>query len=156
MSRYLIVPSTREHALMLRGKLREWDRFEVTCAGLSVAKAVWRAFSSSVFSDTAFVDGEIAAMFGCAGTPLSGIGTPWLLTTPAVERAPVAVVKEGRKCVERMLTLFPKLSGYTAAEYSQACGLLRLLGFTLSEPFPFGPDGVPFVKYSLKRSDSHV
>src|SRR4051812_31279454 len=102
---------------------------------------------------TAFVDGEIAAMWGLGGVMLSDEGTPWLMTTPVVERVPVSFVRIGRAQVAEMLSRRSRLANVVQASYLGACRLLEVLGFTLDEPIPLGPHGVPFRKFSMTRID---
>lgn len=147
---YIIVDSEKKHALMLRKALRTGDRAEIDAAGVSDARAVWRSFSASVLCRTAFVDGEIAAMWGLGGTLMSDRGSPWLLTTSAVEKVPFAVVREAKKHALEMLTVRPYLANYVHARYTKAVRLLELIGFELSEPFPFGPKGEPFRKFEMR------
>ena len=149
-ARYIIVDSERAHALLLRKALRTGDRAEIDAAGITDARAVWRSFSASILCRTAFVDGEIAAMWGLGGTLMAERGSPWLLTTPAVEKVPFAMVREAKKHAHEMLTVRPYLANYVHARYTRAVRLLRLIGFTVSEPFPFGPRAEPFCKFEMR------
>lgn len=149
-ARYIIVDSERSHALMLRRALRTGDRAEIDAAGITDARAVWRSFSVSILCRTAFVDGEIAAMWGLGGTLMAERGSPWLLTTPAVEKVPFAMVREAKKHAEEMLAVRPYLANYVHARYTRAVRLLHLIGFTVSEPFPFGPRGEMFCKFEMR------
>lgn len=149
--RYEIVPSEAKHVAMLDAGMRAGDRLEITCLGIGVRKALYRSYRDSVMRKTAFIDGEIAAMWGCGGNMLGGHGNPWLLTASPVERIPLSFAKVAKREAFEMIEMFPKLSGYVLASYEQACGLLELIGFTLSEPFPFGRNGAPFRRYTMER-----
>lgn len=148
---YRIVPSEPAHVAMLAVNLRDADRAEVQSAGLSSFKAIGRSFRSGILCRTAFVGDDIAAMWGLGGTLVSNVGHPWLLTTPAVEKIPIAFVKEAQAQLAIMLALRPVLSNYVAASYGQAIGFLRLLGFEVGYPIPFGPRLVPFRKFERRR-----
>jgi hypothetical protein len=111
------------------------DICEILSEGITPAQALERSYRTSVWSRTLLIDGEIAAVGGCAGTLLSGIGHPWLLTTAAVERIPVGFVREGQRQIAEMLTMFPVLENCVDAKYAQACRFLGVLGFSLGEPF---------------------
>ena len=148
---YEIVESKGSHVAMLERLMRENDRIEVTCMGMAPRKALWSSFRTSIMRKTAFVDGDIACMWGLGGSLLSGIGNPWLLTGHAVERLPVTFIRHIRHETDGMLGIFPKLHGYVIDSYGQALRMLKLAGFDLSEPFEFGPERALFRKYTKER-----
>jgi hypothetical protein len=148
---YQIIEATPAHVLALRDRLRADDREEITCVGGTPARALWRSYRGSVIRRTFMVDGEIAAIGGCGGSVLAGIGQPWLLTAPEVERVPVAMVREGRAEIRKMLELFPRLENIVAAKYGRACKWLGLLGFELGAPFAVGPQRAMFRQFWMER-----
>lgn len=149
---YEIVPAEAKHVGMMADHLREGDIGEIGIFGLSPRAGLWKSYRSSpCFRYTAFVDGEIAAMYGCSGQLLSVVGHPWLLTTPQIERAMMPFAREARKAVEDMNTLHPYLFNLVAAEYRKAVGFLRLLGFVIGEPFPYGPQGQLLCSFERRR-----
>lgn len=140
------------HPPLLVEKLREADRKEVSRLGFKdPLEALIYAFRHAIIKRTAFVDDEIAAMWGVCGVPLSIIGTPYLLTTPAVERAPLTFVKMFRAETEDLLHYFPILENYVDAEYTGAVKLLSLAGYTLEEPEPLVGNAM-FIKFH-KRAE---
>jgi hypothetical protein len=146
-----IIPSTPEHVRLLGRSMREADAREITCLGLLPHRALWRSYRAALLRKTAFVDGEIAAMWGTGGCVLGRTGRPWLLTGPACEKVtPLTFARIYRREVEGMLKLFPILVNYVHAEYSGAMRLLRLTGFTLHEPEPIGPGGALFRKFEMR------
>ncbi len=149
--RYEIIETTPEHIRLLGASLRAGDRHEITCMGLSPTKALWRSYRHSIMRRTAFVDGEIAACWGLGGGLLDEIGQPWLMTAPPIERVKMSFAREARHELHGMLDLFPRLEGYVQASYGQACGFLRFLGFTLSDPVEIGPDKSLFHPYRMER-----
>ncbi len=149
--RYRIVDMKPAHLLEIRNRLRSGDAMEITCLGLGISRALWRSYRSSLISRTAYVDGEIAAVWGCGGSALGGIGEPWLLTSPAIEKIPVSFVREARQEVNAMLGIFPVLQNYVAANYRQACRFLECVGFDLGEAFPAGPARAPFRQFRKER-----
>lgn len=146
-----ITRSTAAHCEQLAANMRAADRAEVQAAGLSGIRALGRAFRGGMMCRTAFVDGEIAAMWGLGGTLLSDIGHPWLLTTAAVERVPIAFVKVAKRELAAMLDQRRTLRNWVAADYAQAIRFLQVLGFTLAEPAPFGPKGLLFRQFEMSR-----
>lgn len=147
--RYQIVPSTFAHVVALGDRLRTQDAEEIAAFGVTPRRALWKNIRNGSHCRTAFVDGDIAAMWGLAGVLLSDVGIPWLLTTPAVERVPRAFVYEARRELAEMRRLKPKLMNWVPASYKEACRLIEILGFTLDPPKPFGPHNVPFRMFHI-------
>lgn len=150
-ARYEIVDTTPEHIRILSNTLRLGDRHEITCAGLSPRKALWRSYRQSIMRRTAIIDGAVGACWGLGGECLGEVGQPWLMTSPAIETIPITFVREARNELSLMLDMYPKLEGYVAASYSQACGFLRFLGFKLCDPIEIGPDRELFYAYRMER-----
>lgn len=132
---YKIVEAQFSDISKLCGSLRYDDWAEITCFGISPFKAIKGSFKTSHFRRSVFVENEIAAMWGLSGVMLSGSGEPWLLTSKAIEKIPVSFVKEGRKEINKMLTVCRRLEGLTSNSYSRAHRFLEVLGFTLDDPF---------------------
>lgn len=149
MAEYRIVDAEREHVAALVQNMRAEDAAEAEALGLRPRAALWRSFRRSILRRTAFIDGEIAAMWGLCGNLLSDEAMPWLATTPAVERMPVAFVKEGRRAIAEMISIRPVLRNVVPARYTKAVGLLYMLGFKLGEPEPFGPKGIIFRTFTM-------
>lgn len=149
MGRVVAVPSVINDVYRLVAKLRDADRAEVVAMGCDPSRILRSNFRGAFLRTTAFVDGEIAAMWGLYGSALSDVGYPYLLTANAVERVPIAVVKEGIKAVDQMLSVRRRLEGRVAASYDKACRLLECLGFELDDAKPFGPQDVLFRRFSI-------
>lgn len=149
---YQIIPSDITHVHALAAVMRMDDRREIESAGLSVRMALRDSFRAATLRRTAFVGPHIAAMWGLGGAFLSNEGRPWLLTSPAIERIPFAMVKEGRVQVQVMLTHRPYLENYVAASYMRACRFLDMLGFKIDPPVRiFGPDRALFHRFWMRR-----
>lgn len=145
-----IVPAVPSHVAAIVRALREADVREIRCLGVPVRRGVWLSYRLALLRRTALVDGEVAAMWGVGGTPLSRVGRPWMLTTPAVERAVFTFVRKYRSEVQEMLGLFPALENYVDASYEGAIRLLRLGGFTVHEATPMGAAGAPFCRFEAR------
>lgn len=145
--RYQIVPSNISHVHRLAAILRSDDRHEIEAAGVDPRRAIRDSYRNAMMRHTAIVDDEVAAMWGLGGAFISDVGQPWLLTSAAIERVPVAMVRVGREQVAAMLTLRPRLENHVAASYARACRFLVALGFTLDKPEPFGPRGELFHRF---------
>lgn len=140
---YIIVDALPGHVNMLVESLREADADECRSFGKPPKKAIWFSFRRSLIRKAAFVDGEIAAMWGIGGTALGTIGDLWLMTTPAIERAPFAFIREARREVAEALELFPAVRGFLSCDYTAAVRFVKLLGFSLR---PFGDGFAVFEK----------
>lgn len=145
-----IVPATKAHGRALLSTLREGDREEVMAAGLRPGRAVMISLRDSLWSNAAMVDGEVAALWGVGGTLLSGIGRPWLLTGTACNQvSPLKFARVYRSEVGRMLASFFRLENYVDSKYTGAVRMLRLAGFTINDPEPFGQRGALFHRFEL-------
>lgn len=128
---YMIVDAEAEHVKMLCASLRSDDLDEISRFGVSPRRGLWRSFRVSLLRRAAFVDGEIAAMWGVGGTVLGSEGIVWLMTSDAIERAPFAFVREARSEVATMLQIWPRLVGMVSPDYARAVKFLSLLGFSI-------------------------
>jgi hypothetical protein len=146
-----IVPSISTHIAALATSLRREDVAELEAAGLTAQQALARSCERSYLARTAFVDGEVGAMWGLGGSPLAKVGRPWLLTGAPVEGVKVSFLRIARAELTMMLACHAELRGYVDARYARALRLLLVLGFGLSDEFPFGPRGMPFRQYSMRR-----
>lgn len=149
---YRIEEARPEHVRLLAPVMRADDVAELDAMGVSARRGLWRSWRVALIRRAAFVDDEIACIWGVGGSPLGQTGCPWLLTGPAVERASLAFVREARHEVASMLRLFPVLANYVPARYRRAVGFLALLGFTLADPVPMGPRGELFHPFEMRRA----
>lgn len=151
MPRVHIVPSDVGDVYRLASHMRENDRLEATGLGADPVRLLRASYRSAILRRTAFVDGEIAAMWGLGGVMLSDEGAPWLITSHAIERIPLFFVKRAKQEVTEMLSLRSTLLNVVLASYAQACRFLELVGFTLDTPEPVGPHGVLYRKFWMSR-----
>lgn len=147
-----IVRTTPQHLRELAPKLRAEDEAEILAFGLTLEKALWRSYKSSVMRKTALIDGEVAAVWGVCGHFLGTVGAAWLLTGSAVDKvSPLKFTRIYQQEVKEMLHLFPKLSNIVDADHSAALRLLDIVGFTLGEPKIMGSKGKLFVRFERSR-----
>src|SRR5580765_9093731 len=117
---YEIVPCLPIHIREIRDRLRAGDTSVILCAGIDMRKAIWQSWKQSVMTKAVIVDGRVAAVWGCGGSPLSGVGYPWLLTALEIERIKVSFVREARIMVSEMLGVFQRLEELAGPEYTKA------------------------------------
>jgi hypothetical protein len=148
-----IVDAQVEHVYALVDQLRKKDEIEILRSGIKPRRALYRAFRNSLMCRTAFVDGEIAAMWGIGVafrpglSPLSDLGTPWLHTSVAIERIPLFFVRRAKAELAAMFALKRRLESWVDADYAAAIRFLRLLGFTVEKPAPIGANGALFCRF---------
>jgi hypothetical protein len=144
-----LLPGDIQH---IAANLRAADREELMashgeCEPLdAISKAV---LMSSHFWTLA--DYEPLAVFGV--TPLSlmgGSGAPWLLGTGRVFTARSALVRDGRRYVQRMLAVYPHLYNYVDARNTRSVRWLARLGFHIHAPAPYGVAGLPFHRFEMR------
>lgn len=146
-----IVPSEAKHVMQLAATLREADAREMTVLGLDPRKILWNSYRRSIMRKTAFVDGEIAAMWGVAGSPLGYTGQPYLVTGKAVLKiSPIAFSRVYRRELAEMRKIFPVLENYVDATYNGAVRMLELAGFRLGDVMPLGPNNAPFRRFEAR------
>lgn len=145
-----IMEATAAHVRELAPRLRAEDALEITSMGERPLSCLWHSWRGSPLRRTVTVDGTVAAMWGVHGALTGGIGIPWLLTAPEIERVPVAMVRHGRREAAAMLDLYPTLENYVMASYGRAVRFLGVLGFTLGETIPIR--GVPFRRFTMNAA----
>lgn len=147
-SRIEIVPAELPHLRAMESNMRPADRCEIAGLGVTVRRALWKAYRNSPVCKTALVDGEVAALWGvCVGLQSGTAKVPWLHTATAIEKIPVSFVKLAKTELAAMIALYPKLESYVAAEYVGAIGLLKLLGFTIEPAAPVGAKGEMYSRF---------
>jgi len=130
----LIVPTIPAHLRELAANLRKEDEKEILAFGRKVHHVLWRSYKSSLMRRTAFIDGKLAACWGCAGELLGSQGIPWLLTTPEVKKiSPLKFARIYQQEVTEMLGMFPKLVNYVDPDYTASIRMLDIMGFKVSD-----------------------
>lgn len=127
----VIVDAEPGHVKMLSESLRDGDLLELADFGVRPRNAIWYSYRHSLIRKAAFIDGELAALWGIVGVPLGAVGNLWLLTAPPIERAKFTFVREAQREVAEALEIFPQLFGVVSQRYSAAVKFLTLLGFTI-------------------------
>lgn len=139
VNRIEIVPATLAHVQAMGGFMNAEDRDEIECLGVKAHRALWRGWKNSNFRHSALVDGELAAMWGVAGSMMGDVGTPWLVTAQkAREVSAHEFAKIYRAEARKMLELYPVLVNYVDNRYTGAVRMLKISGFRLDEPIPLG------------------
>ena len=150
--RYELVDATREHLRLIAPVLRAPDRAEVEQQGLVVRHALNEAYANSIICRAAFVDGEIAALWGLRGEMLADHGFAWLLTAPPVERVPLSFFRVVRDEVADMMATRRSISTWVWAEYAKSLRFFAMQGFKKSGEVRLGPRKTLYYEMVLERA----
>lgn len=141
-----ILDATPVHVRMLSQKLKTEEISSADALGMTPHAGLWQAYRKSLKKKTAFIDGEIAAMWGVAGVYLGTVGKPWLVLSPAVDEYPFRMIFCYRKELTDMLKLFPKLEEWVDVRNEKSVRLLEIMGFEFDKPIPMGRNGELFMR----------
>lgn len=152
MADVLIRPTQPGDAETLAANLRPADLAECMAYGRpDIAAGIASSVNRSVLCWTGLIDGELAAILGCAPiNMLGGIGSPWMLGTPVLDAHQRVLVRKTPEYIARMLTAFPHLVNFVHAENTTSVRWLRRLGFTLHEAVPYGAPGEMFHPFEMR------
>jgi hypothetical protein len=92
---------------------------------------------------TVFINDEPAAMFGIVDYGDHNI--VWAVFTRAIERHPVAFLRESKRLAD---AFDREVENFVDARNVKAVKWFRWLGFEVSEPQPYGPEGVLFHRFT--------
>lgn len=153
--------ATLEDMAELAEKMRAEDRAEVLSSGsFTAADAVIESVEATTDPRSLFINGELAVMYGVVPGPTNligrRVGVPWVLTTDVVTRNPKAFVKASRQILPDLFLDKDILVNYVDDRYTSSVRWLRMLGFWVGEPEPFGSNGEPFRPFVMRREDLYV
>lgn len=154
MTDYQVVPATPAHAAELAANMREADVAEIWAGWRHTpAEALDRSMKGSRDTMAGLADGRVVCMFGVGSyTILSDIACPWLLGSEELPQHARAFLRLNRVYARHIKDEYAILENYVDARNAVAIRWLRWLGFTIWEPQPFGPDGLPFHKFGAYRN----
>lgn len=135
----------------MASRMRADDRAEVVAGGAVPRHLVFELWRGSHESYAGLIDGDLAAMFGCAGPLLAPSGHVWLLTTPTIELMPIAFAKEARAFLRRILEIKTEVYSGCVEGYERSLRLWRMLGFQVREPTVVPQTGARFHMLVMER-----
>ncbi|OMG61465.1 hypothetical protein AUR59_020095 [Stutzerimonas balearica] len=131
--------------------IRQADRDEIEEAlQTPMRKALADALANHCKASKIVVSGLVVAVFGDSRHSAEA-GVPWLISTRHVERFPKAFLQVCKPEVAEMLTRHEVLVNYVDVRNAAAIRWLRWLGFTFGDPEPYGPLGLPFHCFWMRR-----
>ena len=151
-----VVPVEPWHAEFVGAWARAADELELWSSNrVTPAQAARICVALSPDAKTALFDGIPACVFGVnpGGMLGDGSGTPWMIGTPLVEQHSVAFLRRCRPVVRAWAKRYTSLRNHVDARNGHAVAWLRWLGFSVAEPVPYGPDGLPFHPFSMEAQN---
>lgn len=146
---YVIVPATETLLRAMAPRMRAADKRELAALGVTPEQGLLLSFRRSDWCRVAMCRGRVVCAWGLGTVSiLGGIGGPWMLSTPLVERMPRDFLRESRRQVAEMRAAFPVLVGFVDARYRGAVRWMQWLGFVMKPPVPIG--GVPFHPFEMR------
>ena len=138
-----------EDAWWLACGLRDRDREEAKAAnGPHVLATLQAAIAASKGMCWVAEAERPVFVIGCA--PVApGVGSPWLMATDDVSDYPLALTQITKRYVAIMRETYPLLVNYVDARNVDSVRWLRMLGFELGEPTPYGVEGRPFHRFAM-------
>lgn len=134
--------------------MREADRIEVKASsGLSPYESLKYSCGKSNFTVVVLVDDTPIAVFGLSViNALTGLGTPWLLSSTEALKHRREFFKLSPPIIQEMLSICPKLYNYVHAENKISIRWLKWLGFTVEcNPVEYGIKGEKFHKFYMNK-----
>ena len=137
----LIHPITLEAAYEVASNLRPEDRREcVEGHGIVPTIHIPLASLSGFCRYFTMPNGETAGMVGIQGSKI------WMLCTPVIEKYPLTFAREAKRFINSRAE--PLLWNVVDKRNTVHLKLLKFLGFTFHEELLFGPNNLPFIKFS--------
>jgi hypothetical protein len=136
-------------------RLREADRAELLASsGAGIASGLRAAV---LYSDHAAFVAESEnlgpiAIFGFARRGLAADkASPWCVGTKDLTKRGKALTLHGRAYCLRTLDAFPLLENWVDVRNTAAIRWLKAIGFKFDGPAPHGVEGLPFMRFWMKR-----
>lgn len=132
MASFTIIDAKPWHCGQMVRLLRHEHSRALSLLGADAHKELRAMFAASYFRRAWMIDGTLAALGGVAGTALSRDGFLWLALAERARRYPVAIVKEARAQLDRIMTLKRELGTTILGDDAAALRLAVFLGFHVS------------------------
>ena len=134
--------ATLEDGLAVLADLREAQCLTLNKLKLDPEALLRRAMNGSR-AMAVIIDGKPAAVFGVVSSSLIGLAKIWLITTPAVEREPVAFLRNSKAFTRALFEEHGMLIGTVDKDFPKSRRWLEWLGFV-----PFREGDITIMRYS--------
>lgn len=119
---------TMKDGLVILANLREQQCRSLDKLKLDPIKLLENALVSGPVV-TVLVDDRPAAMYGVLSNTLLGLPKIWVISTPLVEREPIAFLRNSRRILQEFYESYGTLIGMVDREFERSCAWLRWCGF---------------------------
>jgi hypothetical protein len=145
-----IVPTLDWHVSHVAANARLADVDELAAGwGCTPQQGLARCVRGAARAWTGLVDGVPVCVFGVSPWSLvTGEGAPWMVATDGLHRVERPFLRLSRPVVDAMQRTCPRLTNWVDNRNVRAQRWLTWLGFTLEDPAPFGPAGLPFRRFT--------
>lgn len=133
--------------------LRQADVEEILALGEDPERMVRYCVLAADDAFTGEVNGVPAMVFGCVQPMTSEWAEIFALGTDACTGVPREMLCFGREVVSTLLQKYPRMMNYCDARYVQALKWLKMIGFTVYPPEPYGPKGMPFCRIEIEKKE---
>ncbi len=153
MTEYTIVPTIEKHVIELSNNMSPEDVAECWAAQhFRPYKALKVSLMHTDHPKTGLVDGRVMAIWGVGKvTILSEVAQPWMLTSPLVENHYRAFLRHSKHLLNDMKKEAIVFSNFVDVRNTQSIKWLRWLGFTIHDALPYGPDDMPFHRFTMEN-----
>ena len=149
-----VITADSRHVAEMSRRARRVDRLECFLqTGRRLHRQLPVTFDISSAAWAGYADDDLVTVFGvAAAAPLDGIGMPWLVATPRLERVAVPFLRLNRGYFEQMKEGYTVLTNVVYDENIAAIRWLRWLGFEIGEPHPWGHRRAPFRRFQWRAA----
>ena len=132
----------------LAANLRDSDRDEMLAARGGITPGdLWGALRDRWDGKAAFAeDGKLICIFAVNPHPTEGVGVPWLLGTPLLDRYMISVCSHARDVLKLWHKKFHTLTNFTDIRNRRILNWLRWLGFRFGDTVAL--NGCIFINFS--------
>lgn len=150
---FKFVPATYEHTEELSKNLREYEKKELDVMTLKANEiALQNSVDSSIEAWTWLEDDKVVGIVGISvPSVLSDKAYPWFMCSNLINKNGKSLIKATRVALNYWLQTYEELESYIDARHDKALKWVKICGFTIHEPVPYGPYGNPFCKITIKR-----
>lgn len=136
MSECHIIEAKAFHCGRVARAMRRVHRQSLERLGVDVHRALRTAFDSSYLRRVCMIDGELAALGGVTGSPISPVGVVWVALTEHGARHPLTIVKEARRALDEIAANKLELITTVLDDDETAQRFAVFLGFHVSDEGP--------------------
>jgi hypothetical protein len=133
-----IVPAKLWHCGAIARYLRVEHAAMLMRTNVPIHRELRATFDRSYYRRAAFVDGHLAAVWGCEGSAISSTGLLWLAMSQYAVKFPMAVLRHARREIDHLAKTKTELVTTLLPDDEPAYRLAIFLGFEAPDGFGGG------------------